>query len=75
MWSVGGAVLLEVVLCIAAVAVAARRLHGEIEPARHSFELLHREMAGAARTVSRDGGRAEAGRRLLGRSGPPRASR
>jgi hypothetical protein len=75
MWSVGGAVLLEVVLCITAVAVAARRLHREIEPARRSFERLHGAMAGAARTISRDAGRAASSRRLLGRSGRPRAAR
>jgi hypothetical protein len=75
MWSVGGAVLLEVMLCIAAIALAARRLRGEFEPARRSFELVQREIAAAARTVSQDAGRAEASRRLLRRSGSARAPR
>jgi hypothetical protein len=73
--SSGSAVLVEVMVCITMISLTARRLHRELEPTRRSFELLHREVGEAVRLVSRDAGRAEAGRRLLGRTGKPPASR
>jgi hypothetical protein len=75
MWSVGAAVLLEVVVCAGAIALAQRRLRGELEPARRSCELLHTEVAQAVRLVSRDTGRAAAGRQLLLRRGNAPGSR
>jgi hypothetical protein len=65
MWSIGGAVLLEIVVCVAAIALAARRLLAELEPTRRSCDRLHSEVATAVALVSRDTGRATAGRRLL----------
>lgn len=73
--SSGGAVLAEVMVCLTVIALAVRSLQREIEPARRSFELLHHDVAGATDLVSRDTGRAQAGRRLLTRSGNARASR
>jgi len=75
MWSVGGAVLLVIVTCVAAITTAIRRFVAQVEPARRSCDLLHTEVTGAVRLVSRDTGRATAGRRLLLRRGsapPPR---
>ena len=65
MWSIGGAVLIEVVVCITVIAFAVRRMHREIEPTVRSFELLQREVVAGVGLVSRDAGRVEAGRRLL----------
>ena len=65
MWSIGGAVLIEVVVCITAIAFALRSLHREIEPTVRSFDGLRRDVAAAVVLVSRDAGRVEAGRRLL----------
>ena len=75
MWSIGGAVLIGIVLCAGAIVLAARRLRGELEPARRSFDLLHRELGPAVQLASRDTGRAEAGRRLLLRHGSTPTSR
>jgi len=75
MWSIGGAVLVWIALCAGAVALAARRARAELEPARRSFDLLHRDVALAVVRSSRDTGRAEAGRRLLLRHGSAPASR
>ena len=69
MWSIGGAVLIGIVLCAGAIVLAARRLRAELEPARRSFDLLHRELGLALQLASRDTGRAEAGRRVLLRHG------
>jgi hypothetical protein len=69
MWSIGGAVLLEVVVCAGAIVLAARRVRGELEPTRRSCESLHVEVTRAVRLVARDTGRAEASRRLLLRRG------
>ena len=65
MWSVGGAVLVEIVVCVTVIALAARRLLAELEPTRRSCERLHAEVVTAVALVSRDTGRATAGRRLL----------
>jgi hypothetical protein len=68
MWSIGGAVLIEVVICITAIAFALRSLHREIEPTVRSFDGLRRDVAAAVVLVGRDTGRVEAGRRLLRRN-------
>jgi hypothetical protein len=73
--SSGGAVLAEVMVCLTMIALAARRLHRELEPTVRSFELLHQDVVDAVRLVAQDTGRAQAGRRLLGRTGNPPASR
>ena len=73
--SSGGAVLVEVMVCLAMISLTARRLHRELEPTRRSFELLHHDVVEAVRVVSRDTGRAQASSRLLGRTGNPPASR
>ena len=65
MWSIGAAVLLEILVCGAVIARATRRLLAEIEPTRRSCDRLHHEVAAAVALVSRDTGRATAGRRLL----------
>jgi hypothetical protein len=65
MWSIGGAVLGEILVCLAVIAFAARRLLAELEPTRRSCERLHTEVVTAVAHVSRDTGRAAAGRRLL----------
>jgi hypothetical protein len=75
MWSVGGAVLLEILVCLAVIAIAARRLLAELEPTRRSCDRLHREVATAVQLVSRDTGRATAGRQLLLRRGNTAAPR
>lgn len=75
MWSIGGAVLVWIVLCAGAVALALRRLRVELEPARRAFDLLHRDVALAVERISRDAGRAGAGRRLLLRHGNTPSSR
>ena len=69
MWSVGGFVLLEVCVCAAIVAWAARRLAHEIEPTVQSFERLRTELSPAAGAIVRDGGRARASARVLVRGG------
>jgi hypothetical protein len=73
--SSGGAVLVEVMVCLAMISLAARRLHRELESTMRSFELLHRDVVDAVRLAARDTGRAQAGRRLLGRTGDGPASR
>jgi hypothetical protein len=73
--SSGGAVLVEVMVCLTVIALAARSLHRELEPARRSFELLQHDMTDAVRLVSRDAGRAEASQRRLRRPGIARPSR
>ncbi len=75
MWSIGTAVLLLIVVCVTAIAWAARRLVTEIEPTRSSCDRLHHEVTDAVSRVSRDTGRAAAGRRLLARRGGAAASR
>jgi hypothetical protein len=65
MWSVGAAVLVEILVCVAVIAFAARRLLAELDPTRRSCERLHAEVDTAVALVSRDSGRAAAGRRLL----------
>jgi hypothetical protein len=65
MWSIGGAVLVEVVVCITAIAFALRRLHRELEPTVRSLDLFRRDVAGALDLAARDAGRVEASRRLL----------
>jgi flagellar biogenesis protein FliO len=75
MWSIGGAVLLVILLCIVVIAWAMRRLLAEVEPTRGSCERLQREVADAVQVVSRDAGRATAGRQLLARRGSTPASR
>jgi hypothetical protein len=75
MWSVGAAVLLEIVVCVAVLAIALRRLAAELEPTRRSCDRLHDEVAAAVHLVSRDGGRARAGRQLLLRRGNAAAPR
>jgi hypothetical protein len=75
MWSIGGAVLLEIVACVAAIAIATRRLLTELEPTRRSCDRLQHEVATAVQLVSRDAGRAAAGRALLVRRGHAPASR
>ena len=67
--------LVEVMVCLAMISLTARRLHRELEPTRRSFELLHRDVVDAVRLVSQDAGRAQAGRRLLGRTGNAPAPR
>jgi hypothetical protein len=68
-------VLVVVMVCLTMISLTARRLHRELEPTMRSFELLHRDVADAVRLVSRDTGRAHAGRRLLARTGNPPAPR
>jgi hypothetical protein len=75
MWSVGTAVLLEILVCAALIARATRRLLAEIEPTRRSCDRLHHEVATAVALVSRDTGRATAGRHLLLRRGNAAAPR
>jgi hypothetical protein len=75
MWSVGGAVLLEIIVCVAVIATLARRLSAELEPTRRSCDRLRHEVAAAVQLVSRDTGRATAGRQLLLRRGNPAAPR
>ncbi len=75
MWSVGGAVLVWIALCAAAVALAARRFGRELGPALRSFDLLHREVTVAVERAARDTGRAQASRRVLLRHGSGPASR
>jgi hypothetical protein len=65
MWSIGGAVLVEVVLCIAAIAFALQRVHRELEPTLRSFDQLYGDVTSAVDLISRDAGRVAAGRRLL----------
>jgi hypothetical protein len=65
MWSIGGAVLIEVMVCITAIAFALRRLHRELEPTVRSFDRLRRDVAGAVDHAARDAGRVAASRRLL----------
>ena len=67
--------LAEVMVCLTVIALAARSLHRELEPARRSFELLQRELAEALHLVSRDAGRAAASQRVLRRPGNARPSR
>jgi hypothetical protein len=73
--SSGGAVLVVVMVCLTMISLTARRLHRELELTMRSFERLHRDVADAVRLVSRDTGRAQAGRRLLARTGNPPAPR
>jgi hypothetical protein len=73
--SSGGAVLAEVLVCLTVIALAARSLSRELEPARTSFELLRRDLAEAVHLVRRDAGRAEASQRVLRRPGNARPSR
>jgi hypothetical protein len=75
MWSLGTAVLVLIVACVCVIAWALRRLVAEIEPTRRSCERLHTEVSGAVSAVSRDTGRAVAGRRLLARRGGASVSR
>jgi hypothetical protein len=75
MLSIGAAVLVEIAMCALAVFWAQRRAVSELEPARRSFELLHTSVEQAVVAVSRDTGRAEAGRRLLLRRGKIQAPR
>ena len=75
MWSVGGVVLLEIVVCVAVIAIALRRLLAELEPTRRSCDRLHHEVTTAVQLVSRDTGRATAGRQLLARRGGASAPR
>jgi hypothetical protein len=75
MWSIGAAVLLEVLVCGAVIAYAARRLRAELEPTRRSMELLDLSVIRAVELVSRDTGRASAGRQLLLRRGNAAAPR
>jgi hypothetical protein len=63
------------VLCALAICWAQRRAVSELEPARRSFEQLHTAVEQAVVTVSRDTGRAQAGRRLLLRGNEIRAPR
>ena len=65
MWSIGGAVLVEVVVCIAAISLALQRVHRELEPTVRSFDRLHGDVTSAVDLISRDAGRVAAGRRLL----------
>ena len=69
MWSIGGAVLLEIVVCAVFVALAARRLLTELAPTRRSLDLLHHEVGTAVAAVSRDAGRAGASKQVLLRRG------
>jgi thiosulfate reductase cytochrome b subunit len=73
--SSGGAVLVVIMVCLTMISLTARRLHRELEPTVRSFERLHRDVTDAVRLVSRDTGRAQAGRRLLARNGNPPAPR
>ena len=73
--SFGGAVLAEVMVCLTVIALAARSLRSEIEPARRSFELLQRDLADAVHLVGRDAARAEASQRVLRRPGTTRPPR
>jgi hypothetical protein len=75
MWSVGGAVLVWIVLCAAAVALAVRRFRRELGTALRSFELLHGEVTLAVERTDRDAGRAHASRRVLLRHGTGPAGR
>lgn len=65
MWSIGGAVLVEVAVCIGAIAFALQRVHRELEPTSRSFGRLHGDVRSAVDLISRDAGRVTAGRRLL----------
>lgn len=67
--------LLEVVLCATAITLAARRVRADLEPVRRSCDLLHRDVTQAVERVSRDSGRAAAGRQLLLRRGRAPTSR
>jgi hypothetical protein len=69
MLSIGGAVLLEVVVLVGVIALALRRLRAELEPTRRSCDRLHDELFRAVQSASRDTGRAVAGRQLLLRRG------
>ncbi len=75
MWSVGSGVLVWIVLCAAAVILAARRFRRELVPALRSFDLLHREVTLAIERADRDTGRAQASRRVLLRHGSGPGSR
>jgi hypothetical protein len=75
MWSLGTAALLLIVVCVSVIAFALRRLVAEIEPTRRSCDRLHTEVAAAVSLVSRDAGRAAAGRQLLARRGGASAPR
>jgi hypothetical protein len=74
-WSSGGAVIAELVVCIAAVGFALRALRREIEPTQRAFDVVQREVTEAVDLISRDTGRTRAGRRLLSRPGSVPESR
>jgi hypothetical protein len=75
MFSIGGAVLLWIAICVSAVAFAMRRARAQLGPTLQSFDALHHDVGDAVERIGRDSGRARAGQRVLLRHGSSRAPR